>query len=107
MLCDFPSIHLVSPETNVRYQRSVFAIGSVKQLHSTLTGYCDGYLEPSIRKGIFDDTLNEIIVFNDQDNKEVFQAHPHYPLLRCSIPDSLSTNSRIGSTGFEKPDLFV
>ena len=71
MLCDFPSIHLVSPETNVRYQRSVFALGSVKQLHSTLTRYCNGYLEPSISKGIFDDTLNEMIVFNDQYNKEV------------------------------------
>jgi hypothetical protein len=43
-------------------------------LHGILARRCDNYFESALRKGLFHDALNELVVFNDQDDGDVFHA---------------------------------
>ncbi|MDB5611667.1 MAG: hypothetical protein JWP25_8567 [Bradyrhizobium sp.] len=69
MAGDLPTVHLVAAKIYVRYERSVFAIGGGEQFHGVLAGRCNDDLESPIGKGFFNDTLNEMVIFNDQDNR--------------------------------------
>lgn len=92
------AIHLASSKIDVGYARLVFGIRSVKQFHSRLARRSNSYLESPVGKGIFDDRLNQRVVLDDQNDKQVFQASTPRPLRRCSIPDSVSATSPISFT---------
>lgn len=66
--CDLPPVELSRLQIDVGDKRSVFAVGSIKQLDGIFArrSYCS--LEPTLAQALFDKVLHELIVFNDQDN---------------------------------------
>lgn len=65
---DIPAVDPVSPQIDVGNKGSIFAFGCVKQLNGIFAGGSYFDLEAAIRKGLFHDALNKLVVLNDQDN---------------------------------------
>ena len=78
MPCDVPTVEFSRPQIDVRDKRPVFAFGGIKQLNGIFAGRSQHSLESTIAQALFDDALNKLVVFNDQDqDKElVFQLGP-------------------------------
>jgi len=75
---DIPAVKLAGTEIDVRDKRPVFAFGSIKQSDGIFAGRSYYRFESAISQADLDNALNELIVFDDQDNYLVFQ--PHNPI---------------------------
>ena len=62
---NIPAVDLARTEINVRDERPVFPLGSIKQLDGIFAGRSYDCLEPAVSKALFDDALKKLIVFND------------------------------------------
>jgi len=65
---------MASDLPSIGYECPLFGIGSIQQFHSLLARSRNSDLKSAVAKGLFNDTLNELVVFNDQDNRQVFQC---------------------------------
>jgi hypothetical protein len=64
----FPSVHLASPEINVRYECAVFALACLQQGHRLFSGWCDCWLKTSSCKSGFNNAMNHRVIINHQDD---------------------------------------
>jgi hypothetical protein len=66
---DIPAVNLAGTEINVGDKRSVFAFGGIKELDGIFTGRSYYGLESAVTQAVFDNALNKLVVFNDQDKQ--------------------------------------
>jgi hypothetical protein len=72
LLGDFPTVH-PAPQTDVGYERAVFAQATLKQGYRFLTRSGDSRFKAALGKGLVNDCLNSLVVFNNENYKRVFQ----------------------------------
>jgi hypothetical protein len=72
LLGDFPTVH-PAPQTDVGYERAVFAQATFKQAYRFLTRSGGSRFKAAVGKGLFNDCLNSLVVFNNENYKWVFQ----------------------------------
>ena len=63
----FPSVHLASPEINVRYECAVFALACLQQGHRLFSRWSDCWLETSSCKSGSNNAVNQRVIINHQD----------------------------------------
>ena len=68
LLCDFPAAH-VAAQIDVGHKRAVFPLVSLEQGHRLFARSGNGRFKTAIAKRFFNDALNRVVVFNDEDNR--------------------------------------
>lgn len=64
---DLPPVELFWTEINVRDNRAVFAFRGIKQRDGIFAGRSNYSLKSTFAQAAFDNALNELVVFNDQN----------------------------------------
>src|ERR1700737_565697 len=57
----------------VGHKRAVLAFGSLEKGHRLFARWSDGWFKAALGKGVLNHTLYLLIIFNDQDNNQLFQ----------------------------------
>ena len=74
--CDIPTGQLAASEIDVGSQRAELGTLSVKQFNSLLRRRSTRYLVPTSAQGFLGQRPDEVVIFNDQNNEQVFQDTP-------------------------------
>ena len=83
LLGDFPSIHLAS-QADVRHQRTVVGGPALQQGHRLFTGCRNSRFKTAVTKGVFNEALYLVIVFDHKDDRQVYvQRHSPCAALQC------------------------
>jgi len=90
-LRDFPAID-PAPQIDVGNKRAILVLVSFEKGYRFFAGRRDSRFKTAISKSVFNDDLNRWVVFNNQDNRLIFQYSnsPYYP----------APNTLRGSRGF-------
>ena len=91
MLGDVPAIHLPF-QVDVGDQRAVLAVVGFQQGHGLLSGRRDDRLEAAVMQRVRDETLEQLLVFDDKDDRHFNFRHDAIP--RCSPRDKLQSEHR-------------
>jgi len=73
LLGDFPTVE-PAPQTDVGYERAVFDQATLKQGYRFLTRSGDSRFKAALGKGLVNNCLNRLFVFNNENYKLVFQC---------------------------------
>jgi len=69
---DFPTIS-TAEQIDVRYESSIFGLIDLEKRNCFFARGRDGWFKTPVSKGLSDHGLNELIVFDDQNNHHLFQ----------------------------------
>ncbi len=76
MFGDLPAVSLARLQIYVCNERSIFPRGSIQQCDGIFARRSYGGLKTTIGKALLDQALNELIIFDDQNNYLIFHLEP-------------------------------
>ena len=97
LFCDLPTVHS-APQTDVDHKCPVGAFVSLEKGYCFFARWGDSWLKAAFDKGVFNDGLYFLVIFDDQDHEQLFQ--------RRTSPDSPSANASRASRDFVPGEVY-